>query len=81
MKAAFFVLLFVTLGGCATPLAQLRKDIGPAAADWHECPEDKLTFEEMQRLFTTTRVKVTGCNKTSQWVFEESKWNRDRNAR
>lgn len=66
----------VVSSGCSTPLAQLRKDVGPPAARYLECPEEKLTIEELQRLFMTTRVKITGCGRSEVYVLEESRWTR-----
>jgi hypothetical protein len=66
----------LVLAGCSTAMAQLRKDVGPAASRYLECPEDQLTIEELQRLMMTTRVKVTGCGRSEVYVLEESKWKR-----
>jgi hypothetical protein len=66
----------LALTGCSTTMAQLRQDVAPSASKYLECPEDKLTIEELQRLVMTTRVKVTGCGRSEVYVLEESKWKR-----
>lgn len=75
-----FLLFAVLVSGCATPLARLKKDVGPIAADYLQCSADQLEYEELQRLIETSRVKVKGCGRSGVWQLEESQWKRDRSA-
>ncbi len=72
-----FVLLML-LAGCSTPLAQLKVELGQRTSDALSCPEDKLTYEELEKLISTTRVKVHGCGKEATWKLVESRWARER---
>ena len=66
--------LVLLLGGCSTPMAQLRQDLGPRAATELRCAEEKLTFEELDRMITSTKVKVTGCERIVVYEMIESRW-------
>ena len=71
----WFALLMV-LAGCSTPRAQLKLELGRRASDALGCPEEKLSYEELDRLIGTTRVKVTGCGRDATWKLVESRWAR-----
>jgi hypothetical protein len=71
-----FVLLLVVLAGCSTSRAQLKVELGRRASDALGCPEEKLTYEELDRLISTTRVKISGCGRNATWKLVESRWQR-----
>lgn len=73
MRLCFALLL---LAGCSTPRAQLKTELGGRASDWLKCPQDQLTFEELDRLISTTKVKVTGCKREVTYKLVESRWQR-----
>ncbi len=75
MKRLFVVLC---LAGCSTPLSQLKVELGQRSSDILSCPEDKLTYEELEKLISSTRVKVHGCGKATTWKLVESRWTRER---
>ncbi len=60
--------------GCSTPMAQLRAELGPRASAELECKEDKLEYQELDRMITSTKVKVTGCKRAVTYEMIESKW-------
>jgi hypothetical protein len=66
----------VVLVGCSTPLAQLKVELGRRSSDVLGCPEEKLRYEELDRLISSTRVKVTGCGRDATWKLVESRWAR-----
>lgn len=70
------VVLVLVMAGCSTPMAQLRKEVGPRASDYLECPQDKLEYEELDKLISTTRVKVSGCKREVTYKLVESAWTR-----
>ena len=67
-------LLAVVFAGCSTPLAQLKTELGRRTSDALSCPEEKLKYEELDRLISTTKVKVTGCGRDMTWKLVESRW-------
>jgi hypothetical protein len=67
-------LFAVLLAGCSTPLAQLKVELGRRTSDVLNCPEDRLKYEELDRLISSTKVKVTGCGKDVTWKLVESRW-------
>ena len=71
---AFFSLLL--LAGCSTPMAQLKVELGRRASDVLGCPEEKLQYKELDRLISTTKVKITGCGRDATWKLVESRWQR-----
>ena len=75
MKRFVVVLL---LAGCSTPLSQLKAELGQRSSDALSCPEDKLTYEELEKLISSTRVTVSGCGKSTTWKMVESRWTRER---
>ncbi|MFO0597658.1 MAG: hypothetical protein U0228_20295 [Myxococcaceae bacterium] len=80
MRALVLLAPLLLLSACASQLPQIKKDVGPLAAEAMECPEAQLSFEEMQKVLYTSRVKVKGCGKETQWVLEESRWKKDRSV-
>ena len=64
------------MSGCSTPLAQLKVELGRRASDALGCPEDKLKYQELDRLISSTRVKITGCGRDGTWKLVESRWRR-----
>ena len=62
--------------GCSTPMAQLKLELGRRASDTLGCPEAKLKYQELDRLISSTRVKVSGCGRDSTWKLVESRWAR-----
>ena len=70
------VLVLLVLGGCSTPLAQLKVELGRRSSDVLGCPEEKLDYKELDRLISSTKVKVTGCGRNATWKLVESRWQR-----
>jgi hypothetical protein len=68
------LLVAVLLSGCSTPLAQLKVELGRRTSDALNCPEDKLKYEELDRLISSTKVKVKGCGRDVTWKLVESRW-------
>ena len=64
----------VLMMGCSTPLAQLKVELGRRASDALGCPEARLEYEELDRLISSTRVKVSGCGREGTWKLVESRW-------
>jgi len=67
-------LLLFAFAGCATPMSELRATLDERAARSLSCPADQLTYEELEKLFTTTRVKISGCGNSATYEFVESEW-------
>lgn len=72
-------LVLCLAAGCSTPTAQLRQELGPRSADFLKCPESQLQFKELDRLISTTKVKVTGCKREVTYKLVESRWQRAAN--
>lgn len=70
------VLVALVLCGCSTPMAQLKVELGRRASDVLGCPEEKLTYKELDRLISSTKVMVSGCGRDSTWKLVESRWTR-----
>ncbi|MDP2271912.1 MAG: hypothetical protein Q8N23_08130 [Archangium sp.] len=68
--------LCLVLAGCSTSTAQLRVELGRRASDALSCPEEKLAYKELDRLISSTRVKVSGCGRDATWKLVESRWTR-----
>lgn len=68
--------LVLLLAGCSTPMAQLKVELGRRASDTLGCPEEKLSYQELDRLVSTTKVKVSGCGRDATWKLVESRWTR-----
>ena len=64
------------LAACSTPMAQLKVELGRRASDALGCPENKLQYKELDRLISSTKVKVTGCGRDATWKLVESRWTR-----
>jgi hypothetical protein len=77
MKRMFVVCCLAA--GCSTPTAQLRQELGPRASDFLKCPEDELRFQELDRLISTTKVKISGCKREVTYKLVESRWQRTSN--
>jgi len=73
MRAVLLVLAGA-IAGCSTPMAQLKKELGPRASSYLECDEKKLTYVELEKLITSTKVKVTGCGREATYQLVESRW-------
>ena len=74
-KLALAVFAAVVRAGCANPMIQVKKDLGPKASEYMECAQDKLVFEDTAQVTVMpTRVKVKGCGKETLWQLEESRW-------
>jgi hypothetical protein len=71
--------LVLLASACSTPLAQLRLELGPRASREMECAEDKLAYKELDRLISSTKVKIKGCGRETTWKLVESRWTRARN--
>jgi hypothetical protein len=56
----------------------LKRQLGPRAADAVHCPEGELAFEDQEHLFSTTKVRITGCGREGTWVFVEGHWEKVR---
>lgn len=67
--------------GCSTPMAQLKQEIGPRASRYLECDAASLGYEELERLISTTRVRVSGCDKTAVYRLQESQWTLEQGGR
>ena len=76
VRAVVVLLGMVSLLGCSTPMAQLKVELGRRASDALGCPEEKLQYQELDRLISTTRVKITGCGRDGTWKMVESRWTR-----
>ena len=74
VAALFGVALVV---GCSTPMAELRKEVSPLATAELKCPDKKLTYEELEKLLSTTRVRVRGCGREAVYRMEESRWKKE----
>ena len=74
MTRLALALLF--LAGCSTSRAQLKDELGRRASDWLKCPEDQLQYQELDRLISTTKVKVSGCKREVTYKLVESRWQR-----
>lgn len=73
MKRLLAVLCLTS--SCVSPMMQVKKELGPKAAENMGCAEDQLTYEDQQQVVVmVTRVKVKGCGKETTWYFEESRW-------
>ncbi|MEW6433255.1 MAG: hypothetical protein AB1730_17260 [Myxococcota bacterium] len=70
----FAVALATLLAGCSTPMAQLKKELGPRASQYLECDEQSLQYEELERVISSTKVKVKGCGKEATYRLVESRW-------
>lgn len=68
------LLVLLLLAACSTPLAQLKKDLGPRASDTLGCPEKELKYKELDRMISSTKVQITGCGKTVTYKLVESRW-------
>ena len=68
------VVACLMLMGCSTPLAQLKVELGRRASDALGCPEERLDYEELDRLISSTKVKVKGCGREGTWKLVESRW-------
>lgn len=64
----------LALASCSTPTAQLRKELGPRASQYLACDEQELRYKELDRLISTTKVRVTGCGKEATYTLVESRW-------
>ena len=71
MKKALVLFAFA---GCATPMPELRATLAERASRALSCPADQLTYEELEKLFSTTKVKISGCGNEATWEFIESEW-------
>ena len=72
------LLTLLVFGGCATPMAQIRKELAPRVSEEFGCPEDQLIFKEAEHLISTTRVIVRGCDKHAVFVLVEGRWSKVR---
>ncbi len=70
------VLFLVLLTACSTPVSQLKLELGRRSSDVLGCPEEKLDYQELDRLISSTKVKVTGCGRNTTWKLVESRWQR-----
>lgn len=68
------VLALLALSACSTPTAQLKKELGPRASQYLECSEDELRYKELDRLISSTKVRVSGCGKDATYRLVESRW-------
>ncbi|GMU59362.1 MAG: hypothetical protein AMXMBFR34_11250 [Myxococcaceae bacterium] len=68
------IVIALSLAGCSTPLVQLKKELGPRASQYLECGEKELEYEELEKMISSTKVKVTGCGKEAIYRLEESRW-------
>ena len=77
-EGPFGALLFLllVLAACSTPLAQLKLELGRRSSDVLGCPEEKLDYQELDRLISSTKVKVSGCGRNATWKLVESRWHR-----
>jgi len=68
------LLALALLTSCSTPMSQLRQELGPRAATELRCAEEKLAYEELDRMISSTKVKVTGCERIVVYEMIESRW-------
>lgn len=68
------LLALLALAGCATPMSELRAQLDEKASRSLSCPADQLSYEELEKLFSTTKVKITGCGNEATYEFVESEW-------
>ncbi len=73
-RPLWFATALGCLSACSTPMAQLKTDLGPRASSELRCTEDKLTYQELDKLITTTKVKITGCQRSAIYEMVESRW-------
>ena len=64
------------LAGCSTPLSQLKVELGRRVSKELGCSEEQLKYKELDRLISTTKVKVSGCGREGTWKLVESRWTR-----
>lgn len=76
MRRGAWLLCLGLLAGCSTPLAQLKLELGRRASDALGCPEERLQYEELDKLISTTKVRVSGCGRDATWKLVESRWAR-----
>lgn len=74
MKWLSSLTAFALLAGCSTPTAQLRQELGPRASKYLACDEQALEYKELDRLISSTKVRVTGCGKEATYKLVESRW-------
>lgn len=74
MKRLLFASALTVLAGCSTPLQQLRQELGPRASKYLECDEQKLEYKELERVISSTKVRVSGCGKQAIYRLVESRW-------
>lgn len=75
MKHCLFAVALATLvAGCSTPMAQLKQELGPRASQVLACDEKELQYQELERLISSTKVKVKGCGKEATYRLVESRW-------
>ena len=55
-------------------MKQLRAELDPRAADELRCPKDQLTYVEINKFISTTKVRVSGCGKKRTYELVESNW-------
>ncbi len=66
----------LVLAGCSTPLSQLKVELGRRVSKELGCSEEQLKYKELDRLISTTKVKVSGCGREGTWKLVESRWTR-----
>ena len=64
----------VLVAACSTPMAELRRDLGPRASRELQCKEDDLQYQELDRMISSTKVRIDGCKRTVVYEMVESKW-------
>lgn len=75
MKHCLLAAAAATLvAGCSTPMAQLKKELGPRASQYLECDEQQLQYQELERVISSTKVRVKGCGKEATYRLIESRW-------
>ena len=74
MKWLLPVPVIAVLASCSTPLAQLKQELGPRASKYLACDEQELKYKELDRVISSTKVRVTGCGKEATYQLIESRW-------
>lgn len=69
------VLLVAVLAcACSTATSELRAQLDARAADYLKCNEKRLEYTELDKLISTTKVRVSGCGKSVTYTLVESRW-------
>jgi hypothetical protein len=74
MRLGLGVTLLAVAAGCSSTRAELKRDLDDRASEYLHCKPSQLDYTELDRLISTTKVKVSGCGKDVTYLLVESKW-------